>query len=202
MSLRVRDKNMRPTQMRLEEAENTIRSPSFWRNDRQNNDIGYYLFDYPAEDELVVREWVEYLQRRSNSGSQGFELIVFDLYDIIIEIIENKGYLEHCFRLEEKSGIDRITVAVGRTLKLSGDLGVVVEYIRERMQNEAVILLKGLGKCYPILRAHKIINSLHQMLVNAPVVLLYPGKYEEKQLLLFGSEEEDNYYWVKRLVKN
>jgi len=198
----MRDRNLRLTQIRLEDAEKKISNPSFWSKKGLGNDIGYYVFDYPPEDELIVRDWLQYIQGRSKSKTSEFKLTVFDLYDIMIDMLEENDFLDLCFEMEKKDGVERITKAVSRTLGLSDDEGLIVKHIKEKIQEDTVILLAGVGKCYPILRAHKILNNLHQMLVNAPVVMLYPGKYGEKSLTLFNNDEEDNFYWVKRLVKN
>ena len=45
----------RTLEERLHEAETVIRQPSFLENKGLGNEVGYYVFDYPAEQELVVR---------------------------------------------------------------------------------------------------------------------------------------------------
>jgi hypothetical protein len=198
----MRESRMRPTQTRLEEAEKKIFDPSFIQRKRSTNDIGYYVFDYPAEDELIVREWVQYIQRKSNTDLDGFSIAIFDIYDIMINVLEDENILEQCYGFEEKQGINRVVSAVGRVLRLSDDEGLIVEYIRNNMPVNAIAIIAGVGKCYPVLRAYKVLHSLHQMLVKIPVVLLYPGKYGDKELALFGNDVEPNYYWVNRLVEN
>lgn len=47
------------------------------------------------------------------------------------------------------------------------------------------MFLTGIGKCYPILRSHKVLNNLHQAFVKAPVVMFFPGTYNEQELILF-----------------
>ena len=44
---------------RLNKAEAMIQKPSFRQNKGLGNEVGYYIFDYPAEQELFVRERVE-----------------------------------------------------------------------------------------------------------------------------------------------
>lgn len=193
---------MRPTQARLEDAKKLIREPSFLQNKGLGNEVGYYVFDYPAEDELIVREWVRYWQGKNNPDMDGFRLTVFDLYDVMIDMLVKDGFLEQCFVFEEKHGIDRVVKAVGRMLRLGDDTGLIVEYIKEHTPDNAVVLLTGIGKCYPVLRAHKVLNNLHQMLDHVPVVMLYPGKYDGQELVLFGSVKDDNYYRAFRLVEN
>ena len=192
---------MRPTSLRLEEAEKLIREPSFRQNKGLGNEVGYYVFDYPAKDELTVREWVRYWQKKNNPIVDGFKFTVFDLYDIVIDILENDGFLNQCFEFEEKQGIDSIVEAVSWMLRLGDDAGLMVEYIKKQTPNDAVVFLVGVGKCYPILRSHKVLNNLHQALDNVPVVMLYPGKYDGQELVLFGSVKDDNYYRAFRFVE-
>ena len=66
-----------------------------------------------------------------------------------------------------------------------------------------MVFLTGVGKIYPILRSHKILNNLHQVVDNVPVVMFYPGKYDGQELILFGDKEakDDNYYRAFQLVK-
>lgn len=40
---------------RLDKAERIIKKPSFRQNKGLGNEVGYYIFDYPAENELLVR---------------------------------------------------------------------------------------------------------------------------------------------------
>lgn len=193
---------MRLTEARLEEAKKLIHEPSFLQNKGLGNEVGYYVFDYPAKDELIVREWVRYRQGKNNPEVEGFRLTVFDLYDVIIDMLGKDGFLEQCFVFEEKYGMDRIVKAVERMLRLGDDTGLMVEYIKEHTPDNAVVFLTGIGKCYPVLRAHKVLNNLHQMLDHVPVVMLYPGKYDGQELVLFGSVKDDNYYRAFRLVEN
>jgi len=192
---------MRPTSLRLEEAEKLIREPAFRQNKGLGNEVGYYVFDYPAKDELTVREWVRYRQKKNNPNVDGFRFTVFDLFDIVVDMLEKDGFLKQCFAFEEKQGMDSIVKAVGRMLRLSDDAGLMVEHIKKQTPNDAVVFLVGVGKCYPILRSHKVLNNLHQALDNVPVVMLYPGKYDGQELVLFGSVKDDNYYRAFRLVE-
>lgn len=81
-------------EQRLDKAEEVIRKPSFRQNKGLGNEVGYYIFDYPAEQELAVRERVEYIRQKNEESIDGFRVVVFDLYDIVISILKDKGYLE------------------------------------------------------------------------------------------------------------
>lgn len=191
---------MKSLEERLDAAEQKIKSSDFLHNQGLGNEIGYYVFDYPADKELIVREHIEYMKAKNNKETDKYELVVFDLYDIIIDLLEQEGFMEQCFKFEKKKGIERITKAVGNLLRINDDESLIVKYIQERTPQNAVVFLIGIGKCYPILRSHKVLNNLHQAIDRVPVVMFYPGKYDGQELVLFSEIKDDNYYRAFPLV--
>ena len=187
--------------IRLDEMEAAIRKPSFRQSSGRANEVNYWVFDYPPERELEVRERIEYLKNKNQKGTDGFELVVFDLYDIVIDFLEKKNFMEKCYEFEKKRGIERIVKAVNNSIKINYDDSLVVQYIRDHTPENAVVFLTGIGKCYPILRSHKVLNNLHQAFVRVPVVMFFPGTYNEQELILFNEIKDDNYYRAFRLVK-
>ncbi len=185
---------------RLDIAERMIKAESFRQNKGLGNEVGYYVFDYPAEKELIVRERIEYMKGKNSKGTDGFELVVFDLYDIIIDILENEGFMAQCFKFEKKNGMERIIKAVGNLLHVDDESSMIIRYIQERTPKDAVVFLVGIGKCYPILRSHKVLNNMHQAIDSVPVVLFYPGSYDGQELVLFATIKDDNYYRAFKLV--
>lgn len=162
---------------RLDEMELAIHKPSFRKGTGRANEVNYWVFDYPPEKELEVRERVEYLKNKNDRGDDDFELVVFDLYDIIIDFLEKKNFMEKCYDFEKKRGIERIVKAVTNSMKVNDDDSLIVQYIKEHTPENAVVFLTGIGKCYPILRSHKVLNNLHQAFVRCPVVMFFPGMF-------------------------
>lgn len=185
---------------RLNKAEAMMQKPSFRKNKGLGNEVGYYIFDYPAEQELVVRERIEYIRKKNEESNDEYKIVVFDLYEIIIGILKDKGYLEKCYEFEKKKGFERITKSVGNMLRITAKDSLIVNYIKENTPEKAIVLLTGIGKCYPILRSHTVLNNLHQVIDNVPVVMFYPGKYDGQELVLFSEIKDDNYYRAFKLV--
>jgi hypothetical protein len=140
------------------------------------------------------------MKGKNLKGSDGFELVVFDLYDIVIDILESEGFMDQCFKFEKRKGLERIIKAVGNLLQVNDEASMIVKHIQENTPKDAVVFLIGIGKCYPILRSHKILNNLHQAIDRVPVVLFYPGKYDGQELVLFSTIKDDNYYRAFKLV--
>ena len=186
---------------RLDKMEEAIKKPSFRQSSGRANEVNYWVFDYPPERELEVRERIKYMQNRNSKGGEEFELVVFDLYDIIIDFLKENDFMEECYKLEKKKGIERITKAVSNSMKINDDDSLIVQHIKDNTPDNAVVFLTGVGKCFPILRSHKVLNNLHQAFVKAPVVMFFPGVYNEQELILFGEIKDDNYYRAFKLVK-
>ncbi|WP_347499612.1 DUF1788 domain-containing protein [Proteiniclasticum ruminis] len=185
---------------RLDKVERLIRAESFRKNKGLGNEVGYYIFDYPAEKELQVRERVSYMVSKNSRGIDGFQLIVFDLYDILIDILEREGFTDQVVQFEKEYGLGFITDALQMLLKLGERDNLVVKYFQENTPDDAVVFIIGIGKCYPIIRSHSILNNLHQVIDRVPVVMFFPGLYDGQELSLF-SKIGNNYYRAFKLVE-
>lgn len=186
--------------IKLDKAEAMIAKPSFRENKGLGNEVGYYIFDYPPRDELYVRERIEHIRKKNECSGEDFKVVVFDLYEIIINILKQKGYLEKCYDFEKTKGFERVTKAIGNMLRITAADSLIVNHIKNNTPENSVVFITGIGKCYPILRSHTVLNNLHQVIDNVPVVLFYPGKYDGQELILFGEIKDDNYYRAFKLV--
>lgn len=186
---------------RLDKAEETIQKPSFRENKGLGNEVGYYIFDYPAEKELYIRERIDYIKKKSKNSNDDYKVVVFDLYDIMIDIIEKKGYLEKCYQFEKTKGFERMSKSISNMLRITSSDSLIVNYIKDNTPDKAVVFITGIGKSYPIIRSHTILNNLHQVIDKVPVVMFYPGKYDGQELVLFDEIKDDNYYRAFKLVE-
>lgn len=186
---------------RLNRLEEEIQKPSFRQNKGLSNEVGYYIFDYPAERELEVRKRVEYIKNKSEVSTDEYKIKVFDLYDVMTEILESKVRLEKCFDIEKKNGFDKLSYGITNLLKVSSTNGLIVKYIEERVEEKNIIFVTGIGKCFPIIRSHTILNNLHMVIDNVPVIMFYPGKYTGQELILFNEIKDDNYYRAFKIVE-
>ncbi len=51
-----------------------------------------------------------------------------------------------------------------------------------------------------MVRSHTLLNNLHPIVEKTPLVMFYPGCYDEMSLRLFGKIKSDNYYRAFRLI--
>ena len=94
-------------EIRLNKLEDIIKEPGFGKNKGLGNEVPYYIYDYPAEYELLVRERIDYLVAKYSKGSHGFQIVVFDLYDIIIDCLLAKAFLICALRWKNQKAFRR-----------------------------------------------------------------------------------------------
>lgn len=187
---------------RLNLIETKITDQDFLLNRGLGNEVGYYVFDYSPRDELYVRNYVTCLKEKINRSGYGFQIVEFDLYELVINILKQEGYLENCFEQEQSEGFLELADGLSNMLGLGStdQTNLLVSAIIEKSSTDSVVFLTGVGKCYPFVRSHNVLNNLHQVLDSVPVVMFYPGRYSGQNLQLFGTIEDNNYYRAFPLV--
>lgn len=187
---------MKALQSRLDLILERIENPRFLNNDGLGNEIGFWIFDYPAKHELVVRDYLKHLADKL--GKRGYQFINVNIYETIIEMLASRGLLERTFSREKQVGVD----AIRNTL--SGPLSQkkIAEFIAENIQPETLdfVLLSGLGNAWPLVRGHELLSALQDVMGKTPLVLFYPGEYNGRDLHPFGMIESRNYYRAFKLV--
>ena len=98
---------------RLNQIEDKISEKSFRENKGLGNEVGYYIFDYDPREELYVRNHIAYLKDRINNGNKDFRIVEFDLFHLMVEILQEEGYLEAFFDLEKENGFFEMAGGIG-----------------------------------------------------------------------------------------
>ena len=181
--------------------ESKIKEPSFLENKGMANDESYFIFDYDPKEEMVVREEIRRLKDKINSNPNfGFKIIEFDLYEILIKLLEEEDFLDDIFELEDEDGTESIIEIIADALSLQTESNEIVNYIIEHVEEDSILFLTGVGKAYPLIRSHNILNNLNQQMDEVAIVIFYPGTFSGLDLVLFNKLEDNNYYRGKNIV--
>ena len=73
----------------------------------------------------------------------------------------------------------------------------VIEHL---VQSKGALFLTGVGKVYPFMRSHKILDSMQQVFSDIPIVMFYPGEFNGQSLILFEKFLDGNYYRAFNLL--
>lgn len=189
------------TIQKLDRIEAKITSQEFRKNIGSANEVSYYIFDYDPKDEMVVRSYVEKLADKINSKDfLDYNIVVFDLYEIMINYLNEEGILDDVFEIEDNEGFDELNASIRDSMGIDGLSGnYYADFIKSNIDNESIVFITGVGKIYPIVRAHKILKNLHLLVDSVPVIVFVPGSYNGVNIQLFG-RLSDNYYRAFKLI--
>ena len=165
------------------------------------NDLKFYIFDYAPKEEFFIRKEVKKLKSRNP------DIVEFDLYEMMLDIIEEEGYLEDIHRMEVDYEKDLLLREVFQPLlSVEEEDNSFLQKFKTGVPDDgkSIVLITGVGKAFPIIRSHTILNNLQSIFRCNPVVMMYPGRYEIKNamtLRLFERLDDDNYYRAFPLVE-
>src|SRR5574344_295459 len=191
---------------RLDKIKEIIKTDSFFNQQSLGGELNFHIFDYDPNDELIIRDYIknDFLKIYSHSNSK-IKPVEFDLFEMIIEILNNKkvgnsNLLDMSFVVEEEDGTEELFDSLNPILSAEA----FIHLIKERVNGYNLVLLTGVGKAYPLIRSHVILNNLHSVLDKVPVIMFYPGRYDQKDLKLFNGNsfeglKDDNYYRAFKL---
>lgn len=162
------------------------------------NEIGFYIFDYPPEEELRVRDQVRFLIEHAPRQRPGLRLKHVNLFDFVIDYLKERNLLEKSFKMQREKGDE----AVHRALRGPLNEKKLAQHFGRAVQPDQydLVILSGVGSAWPLLRSHTLLNSLHPVMGQTPLVMYYPGRYDGQSLRLFGKLKGNNYYRAFKLV--
>lgn len=188
---------------RLNMIKDVIINDPFFGGKSLSSGTGGYIFDYDPQDELVVRDFIGDFKDRKDLG---FDVQVFDLFEIMISYLQEQGYLDSVFEIEGEcrdngEGLDYLIRAMADVFQADSQNDIFIDHIKKNAVKGNVIFITGVGKCHPFIRSHKILNNFDSKLNGVKTVLFYPGVYNSDELKLFGTIPSENYYRSMNLVE-
>ncbi|MEC5167236.1 hypothetical protein RCH18_002988 [Flavobacterium sp. PL11] len=168
-----------------------ISSQRFLKKEALGGEIPFFISAYNAKQELTVEENIKLLITKLESSA--VSVLEINLYDIVCEILEDKGGMERMFKVEKAKSKEKFLRALQSTLNIHD---VLMPKIREKIENgnAKVYFLTGIGRVFPYIRSHNVLNNLQNIAKEAPTVTFFPGDYNGHTLNLFGLLKDDNYY--------
>jgi len=193
---------------RLNQILPKIAAVDFLRGHGIGNEIAFHIFDYPPEDELQVRNHIEFLLKHIPKQKPGLTVVHANLFDFILGYLRDRKLLDKSLDLQRDKGNDALLKALRGVLH--------EEKVAQRFGEVAnpgevdLVLISGVGSVFPMLRSHTLLNNLHSIMGQTPLVLFYPGTYDGMTLRLFGKtglsgggdegRKPNNYYRAFRLI--
>jgi len=161
-----------------------ITSKAFLSSEGIGNEIACYIFDYPASDELQVRAHIAWMMERFTTHNKDLRVLHLDLFDVVVAHLEQRGLWAKVLQMQQTREVPEVLNA------LRGPL--TAEKLRDAIAagyapgDHDLVLLSGVGRVWPMMRAHGLLNCLHTVMGQTPLVMFYPGDFDGTTLKLFG----------------
>jgi hypothetical protein len=176
---------------RLNQILPKITSEDFLRGKGLGNEIAFYIFDYPPEPELRIREHIAFLLDHIPKQRPGLRVVHINLLDFVIEHLRHRKLLDKALELQKTKG-DAFVLKQLATLLHPNKIAPAFAEMAQPDQHD-LVLVSGVGSVYPMRRAHSLLNDLHAVMGRTPLVLFYPGRYDGQALRLFGKLQNNHY---------
>lgn len=162
------------------------------------NEIAFYIFDYPPEEELQVREHIRTLLDHIPKQKHGMTVKHINLFDFVLDYLKQRKLLDKTIQMQREKGDEVLRKALAGPLHETKLANYFAEVIQPQQYD--LVILSGIGSVWPLLRSHALLNNLQPIMGNTPLVMFYPGRYDGQSLRLFGKIKNNNYYRAFKLV--
>lgn len=171
----------------IERITQRFQDQDFLANKGMSNEVGIHVYCYDPADEMIMQAGIEQLK----NNAAGYRLIVHDVYQLMLQILEERRIVQPIIKLEERQGKNKVIQEVSKV--------ITAERLIEKMTPSAhqpgdIVCLKGFGHIYPFMRAHALLASMQKYYPNTPIVAFYPGSYDGQSLNLFNRFFDGHYY--------
>lgn len=166
-----------------------LSNPDFLSMKGLSGEVPIFIHAYEATAEDEARRTADALATRLRH--QGISCAKIDLFDLVLEQLAEEGRLDRLLEKEAQIGKAKLFETM---VNLTDAKNRLVPRLMRRLESEdaKLSILVGVGRVYPFLRTHTILDSLQPAMMRQPVVMFFPGHYTQEQgigsqLRLFGS---------------
>lgn len=188
---------------RFEERLNQILprlvSPDVLSNQGAGGEIGFWIFDYPPEEEMAMRAWLaDVIEPGLRKQVPAVRFQTVDLFQLVVDLLDERKLFDKACEMQANKGDAAVLASLRSVLKEDRLAARMTEKLDVAQLD--LLIVKGVGAVYPLLRTHTLLSALHPHMRNTPLLMLYPGTYNGQTLSLFNTLSDDNYYRAFRLV--
>ena len=187
-----------PLEKRLDQILPKVTAPEFLSASGLGNEIPFFIFDYPPEDELVVRKHVAFLLQQIPKVKPSLRVANVDLFQTVLAYLRERHLLDKAIELQRTKGDAALRKNIAAPLDPAKFAQAFVQHARPA--EHELVFATGVGSAWPLVRVHPLLNNLHPLMEKTPLVMFYPGRYDGQYLRLFGKLRQNNYYRAFRLV--
>ncbi len=176
---------------KFDHIHKVITTEKFLKIEALGGEIPFWISAYNPKQEVEVEKEIINLQRRLHN--EGIYTLLIDLFELSMRIADEAIGLDKIFEIEKKKTKERFKSALQSTINIHERL---IPRIKQQVEelSPKVLLINGVGKVFPYIRSHNVLNNLQSAVKSIPTLMFFPGRYTGQSLELFGLLKDDNYY--------
>jgi hypothetical protein len=168
-----------------------VSNPRFINMEGLSGEIPFWVAPYDISEENKVETEIKHFIKKLKTN--GLKPLCIDLFELSCEIIEENIGMEELKQIELDLDKSFFLDALQSTINIHDRfIPAIGQKVKEA--NPKMLFLKGVGKVYPFIRSHIVLNNLQSEIKDIPTLMFYPGEYSGRTLKLFNLLEDDNYY--------
>lgn len=175
----------------------------FLKMEGLSNEVPFFIYPYEPEHALDVAKAKKRVKNLLSSKGIGVREI--NLYDLSVDVLKERGDWEEVLEVEPELDKTEFAEILQSMLNPQQHLAPA---IRERLADGEfdIVFLTGIGEVFPYIRSHNVLNNLQSVVVGRPMLMFFPGRYEQSDtlgssLVLFGRLKDDQYYRAKNILE-
>lgn len=180
----------------IEHLKKVIPSTRFLKMWGVNYEVPLFLCPYPSTQkvdlEILFPTLTKFLENKN------IHVLTINLYDLSIEILQNKGLFEQLCENEQIFDKDQFLELLQGVLDVEE---VIVPAVEQKLNgfHPDILFLNGVGEIFPYIRTHCVLNNIQRLVNSLPTIIFFPGEYVQSRergssLKLFGKLQDDKYY--------
>lgn len=171
-------------------------SARFLNKEGLGGELPFFIHSFPIIKQAEVDSHVSSLIKRLKT--QGIDIYEVNLYHLCLDILKRENQLDAIIARDKSLPKIRLQRILNSILNIET---VVIPEIHRRLAEVSakIVFLTGVGAVFPIIRSHTILNNLQTLVGDLPLVMFFPGTYNNHSLTLFDRLKDDNYYRAHNL---
>jgi hypothetical protein len=184
-----------PKKFNIEEKFETLfkvfSSQRFLKRESLGNEIAFFVQPFQPEFQTKIDIQIPHLIKRLKK--ENIFVLEINLYSLCIELLKKNNEFENVIEAEPEMSKTDLFEALNGPLNVEKE---IIPAIRKSLKDSEcqIVFLTGIGAIYPLIRSHTILNNLQSLIKEVPLVMFFPGQYNNISFTLFGRLKDENYY--------
>lgn len=180
----------------FENLYKVLSSTRFLNKEGLRGELPFFIHSFPVAKLTEIETHIQSLFKRLIN--EGIEIVDINLYNISLDILKREQLFEQVLVKEQSLPKQRLMRILNGPLNIDN---VIIPEINRliSLYPAKIVFLTGIGNIFPIIRSHTILNNVQTLVGDLPLVMFFPGTYNNTTLQLFDTIKDENYYRAHNL---